>query len=96
MRNSKSKLSVAGSGRQPFGKVTTLEQIPGVLFEILCLSQEIEHPKAKTIASLADDLITVALADPDTWIKLENMAANGYQVGFSRQISETPQTTENN
>lgn len=94
MSNSNRRLSAVGSGRQPFGKVTTLEQIPGVLFEILCLAREIDHPKAKTIGALTDDVITVALADPDAWIKLENMAANGYQVAFSRQISEIPQIAE--
>lgn len=89
MSNSNRKLSVAGS-REPFGKVTNLEQIPGVLFEILCLAREIEHPKAKTISSLADDIITVALNDSQAWVKLESMAENGYRVAFSRQNSENP------
>ncbi|MEP7339321.1 MAG: hypothetical protein ABI977_16410 [Acidobacteriota bacterium] len=89
MNNSNRKLSVAG-GREPFGRVTSLEQIPGVLFEILCLAREVKDPKAKTIASLTDDLITVALNDPDTWVKIENMAANGYRIAFSRQNSENP------
>lgn len=87
MSNSNRKLSVAGS-REPFGKVTSLEQIPGVLFEILCLAREIKDPKAKTISSLTDDVITVALADPETWVKIENMAENGYRMVFSRQNPE--------
>ncbi len=89
MNNSNRKLSVAG-GREPFGKVTSLEQIPGVLFEILCLARGIKDPKAKTIVSLADDVITVALADPEAWVKIEQMAENGYRVAFSRQNGENP------
>jgi len=87
MSNSKPKLSLAGS-REPFGKVTSLEQIPSALFEILCLARELKTPKGDQIAGLVDDVITVALNDPEAWIKLENMAANGYQVGFFRQESE--------
>lgn len=87
MSNLKRKLSLAGS-REPFGKVTSIEQIPSALFEILGLSRDVDHPKAKQITALVDDLITVALADPETWIKLENMAKNGYRITFSRQESE--------
>lgn len=88
MSNSKRKLSLAGS-REPFGKVTSLEQIPSALFEILCLARELKTPKGDQIAGLVDDVITVALNDSEAWIKLENMAANGYQIAFSRQESET-------
>jgi hypothetical protein len=58
------------------------------LFEILCLARELKTPKGDQIAGLVDDVITVALDDSEAWIKLENMAANGYKVGFSRQESE--------
>jgi hypothetical protein len=88
MSNSKPKLSLA-SGREPFGKVTSLEQIPSVLFELLCLSREIEDPKGKQIAGLIDGVITVALADPEAWLKIEQMAENGYRVAFSRLEPET-------
>ncbi|MCI0338807.1 MAG: hypothetical protein L0226_14625 [Acidobacteria bacterium] len=87
MSNSKRKLSLAGS-REPFGKVTSLEQIPSALFEILCLARELKTPKGDQIVSLVDDVITVALSDPESWLKLENMAANGYKTVFSRQESE--------
>ncbi|MCI0337835.1 MAG: hypothetical protein L0226_09675, partial [Acidobacteria bacterium] len=60
MSNSKRKLSLAGS-REPFGKVTSLEQIPSALFEILCLARELKTPKGDQIVSLVDDVITVAL-----------------------------------
>jgi len=89
MTNSKPKLSLAGS-REPFGKVTALEQIPSALFEILCLSRELKTPKGDQIASLVNDVITVALDDPEAWLKLENMAANGYRIAFSRQESQIP------
>ena len=87
MSNSKHKLSLAGS-REPFGKVTSLEQIPSALFEILCLAREMKTPKGDQVAGIMDGVISVALADPEAWIKLENMAANGYRVGFFRQESE--------
>jgi hypothetical protein len=87
MSSSKRKLSLVGS-REPFGKVTTLEQIPSALFEILCLTRELKTPKGNQIASLVNDVITVALDDPEAWMKLENMAANGYRIAFSRQESE--------
>jgi len=87
MSNSKRKLSLAGS-REPFGKVTSLEQIPSALFEILCLARELKTPKGDQIAGLVDDVITVALNDSEAWIRLENMAANGYKIAFSRQESE--------
>jgi hypothetical protein len=87
MRNSNPKLSLAGS-REPFGKVTSLEQIPSALFEILCLARQLKTPKGDQIAGIVDDVITVALGDPEAWIKLENMAANGYKIAFSRQESE--------
>jgi hypothetical protein len=84
MSNSKHKLSLAGS-REPFGKVTSLEQIPSALFEILCLAKELKTPKGDQIAGIVDGVITVALNDPEAWVKLENMAANGYRIAFSRQ-----------
>jgi hypothetical protein len=71
MSNSKDKQSLAGS-REPFGKVTKLEEIPGVLFEILTLARSIKTAEGKQIASLIDDVITVALGDPETWVKLQN------------------------
>jgi hypothetical protein len=87
MSNSKPKLALASS-REPFGKVTSLEQIPSVLFELLWLSREIADPKGKQIAGLVDDVITVALADPEAWLKIEQMAENGSWAAFSRLESE--------
>src|SRR5262249_37529375 len=87
MSNSKHKLSFAGS-REPFGKVTALEQIPSTLFEVLCLAREMKTPKRDQAAGIIDGVISVALADREAWIKLENMATNGYRVGFFRQESE--------
>lgn len=69
MSNSKHKLSLAGS-RDPFGKVTSLEQIPSALFEILCLARELKTPKGDQIASIADGVIAVALNDPEAWLNL--------------------------
>jgi hypothetical protein len=68
--------------------VTSLEQIPSALFEILCLARELKTPKGDQIASLVDDVITVALDDSEAWLKLKNMTANGYKIGFFRQESE--------
>jgi hypothetical protein len=73
MSNSKNKLSLAGS-REPFGKVTALEQIPSALFEILTLARELKTPQGNKIAGLVDDVITVSLGDPEAWIKLQNSA----------------------
>ena len=69
--------------------MTTLEQIPSALFEILCLARELKTPKGDQLANLVNDVITVALDDPEAWLKLENMAANGYRIAFSRQESES-------
>jgi hypothetical protein len=46
MNNSSRKLSAVGS-REPFGKVTSPEQIPGMLFEILCLARESSTKKPR-------------------------------------------------
>jgi hypothetical protein len=73
MKHSKGKLSLTGS-REPFGKVTQLEQIPSALFEILTLARSVKTPEGKQIVSLIDDVITVALADPEAWLKLQNPA----------------------
>ena len=70
--------------------MTKLEQIPSVLFEVLCLAREVEDPKGKQIAGLVDDVITVALGDPEAWLKLEKMAENGYRIGFFRLESTLP------
>jgi hypothetical protein len=78
MSNSKRKLSLVGS-REPFGRVTALEQIPSVMFEILCLAREIKTPLGEQIASLMDEVIGVALDDPDTWLKFKNLAAEEYR-----------------
>ena len=83
MSNSKHRLSVVGS-REPFGRVIRLEQIPSALFEILCLARELKTPKGDQIARLIDDVITVALDDPDTWLKFQNLAAEEYRNAISR------------
>src|SRR5215831_15116088 len=92
MSNSKRKLSLVGS-REPFGKVTTLEQIPSAMFEILCLAREIKTPKGDQIANLVNDVITVALDDPEAWLKLENISASGYRTVFLCQESEIRDTS---
>ena len=84
MNNSKSKLSLAGGNREPFGRVTRLEQIPTVLFEILTLAAEIKSPEGQNIRDLVDSVIEVALGDSEAWIKIQDMAAD------SRQESEFP------
>jgi len=89
MSNSKRKLSLAGS-REPFGRVTALEQIPSVLFEILCLAREIKTPQGAQIAGLMDDVIGVALDDPDTWLKFKSLALAEYQNRIFRLESELP------
>lgn len=83
MPRSKSNLSLATS-REPFGKVTELMQVPIALFEVLQLAAEIEHPKAKQIVALMDSTINVTLYDPEAFVKLQNLAGNGYQIRFSR------------
>ena len=83
MSSSKRKLSLVGS-REPFGKVTTLEQIPSALFEILCLTRELKTPKGDQIASLVNDVITVALDDPEAWLKFKNLAAEEYRNAIFR------------
>ena len=83
MSNSKHRLSVVGS-REPFGRVTRLEQIPSAMFEILCLAREVKTPQGATIASLIDDVIGVALDDPDTSLKFKNLADEEYRNAISR------------
>jgi hypothetical protein len=58
--------------RDPFGRATKLEQVPSVIFEILCLARELKTPKGDQIAGLIDDMIGVALDDPDAWLKFKN------------------------
>ncbi len=81
MPRSKNHLSLA-TAREPFGPVTELFQVPIVMFEILQLAGEVDHPKAKQIAALMDDTIKVVLDDPAALVKLSNAAGNGYQIGF--------------
>ncbi|HEU0184668.1 MAG TPA: hypothetical protein VFS27_05100 [Blastocatellia bacterium] len=89
MSNSKRKPSLVGS-REPFGRVTALEQIPSVMFEILCLAREVNPPIGAQIASLTDDLVGVALDDPDTWLKFKNLAGEEYRSAISRLESQSP------
>lgn len=88
MSNSRRKLSLVGS-REPFGRVTSLEQIPSVMFEILCLAREIKRPLGEQIASLTDDLVGVALADADTWQKFTPLAAEEYRNAIFRLESQS-------
>lgn len=53
------------------------------MFEILHLAREIDHPKARQIASLIDDSIKVTLDDENALVKLSNAAGNGYAIRFS-------------
>jgi hypothetical protein len=86
MSNSKSKLSIVGS-REPFGRVTRLEQIPSAMFEILCLARELKTAKGNQIATLVDDVISVALEDPEAWVKFKFLAENEYRKAISGQES---------
>jgi hypothetical protein len=78
MSNSKNKPSSVGNSREPFGKVTKLEQIPSALFEILTLAKELKTPQGEKIAGLVDDVITVSLGDPEAWIKLKTTPQNEF------------------
>jgi len=60
------------------------------MFEILCLAREIKTPQGAQIASLTDDLIGVALDDPDTWQKFKNLAGDEYRNAISRLESPLP------
>jgi len=44
----------------------------------------LKTPKGDQIARLIDDVITVALDDPDTWLKFQNLAAEEYRNAISR------------
>jgi len=54
------------------------------MFEILCLARELKTLKGDQIARLIDDVIGVALDDPDTWLKFKNLAAEEYRNAISR------------
>jgi len=54
------------------------------MFEILCLAREMKTPKGDKIAGLIDDVIGVALEDPDAWLKFKNLAAEEYRNAISR------------
>jgi len=86
MSNSKHKLSVVGT-REPFGRVARLEQIPSALFEILCLARQLKTPQGDQIAGLVDDVIGVALDDPETWLKFKNVASEEYRTAIFRPES---------
>lgn len=64
--------------------MTELMQVPIALFEVMSLASEIDHPKAKQIVGLMGSIINVTLADSEALVKLSNMAANGYEIRFSR------------
>ena len=83
MSNSKPKLSVVGS-RAPFGRVTRLEQIPSAMFEILVLAKGVETSNGTMITRLVEDVINVALEDPETWLKFKNLASEEYKNAISR------------
>lgn len=59
-------------------------QVPIALFEVMQLAAEINHPKAKQIVSLMESTINVTLYDPEAFVKLQNLAGNGYEIRFSR------------
>ena len=65
--------SSAVTCREPFGKVTELMQVPIALYEILSLASEIDDPKARLIAKLAENVIEVTLDDPEGLVKISNM-----------------------
>ena len=54
------------------------------MYEVMLLASEINHPKAKQIVELMDTTINVTLDDPEAFVKLQNLAGNGYQIRFSR------------
>jgi len=54
------------------------------MFEILCLARELKTPKGDQIARLIDDVVGVALDDPDTWLKFKNLAVEEYRNAISR------------
>lgn len=60
------------------------------MFEILCLAREIKTPQGEQIARLMDDVIGVALDDPDTWLKFKNLASDEYRNAISRLESQLP------
>lgn len=69
--------------REAFGRITRLVEVPVGFFEAAGLAGEIEHPKARVIEQIMTDIIAVMLDDPEASIKLQNLAANGYQIRFS-------------
>ena len=83
MPRSKNNLSLASS-REPFGKVTELMQVPVAMYEVMLLASEIDDPKARQIVDLMDNTIGVTLDDPEAFVKLRNLAGNGYEIRFSR------------
>ena len=48
-----------------------MEHIPSAIFETLCLARELKTPKGDPIAGLIDDVIGVALDDPDALLKFK-------------------------
>lgn len=49
--------SSRNSAREPFGTVTSLEQVPVAFYEILSLASELEGDQARTIESLTRSII---------------------------------------
>jgi hypothetical protein len=70
--------------------VTALEQLPSVLFEILCLAREIKTPLGEQIASLTDEFAGVVLDDLNTWLKFKKLAAEERRNAIFRLESEFP------
>ncbi len=73
-------ISEIGS-RDPFGRVTRLGQMPSAIFEILCLARELKTPKGDQMdglpdgrhdSGMIDDVIGVALDNPDALLKFKN------------------------
>ncbi|MEP7336541.1 MAG: hypothetical protein ABI977_02150 [Acidobacteriota bacterium] len=59
-------------------------QVPIAMFEVMMLASEMDHPKAKQIVELMDSTINTTLDDPEAFVKLQNLAGNGYRIRFSR------------
>lgn len=53
------------------------------MFEILCLARELKTEKGNQIATLVDDVLSVALVDPETWVKFKFLAEKEFRKAIS-------------
>lgn len=71
--------------REPYEPVTELIDVPIAFLEIVTLAEKAakgDTSAAAKIKEIMSSVIEVVLADPESLLKLENLAQSGYRIAF--------------